>query len=83
MQHGAGVSHPASLPPPTTVSRLPGRPACPAALPAQAALRERGAKELPVLTAPPAGEVKEEAKVPAFKLRCADRAASRVSRCCC
>ncbi len=37
----------------------------------QAALRERGAKELPVLTAPPAGEVKEEAKVPALKLRCA------------
>jgi hypothetical protein len=44
-------------------------PRCRAAQPApQAALRERGAKDLPVLTAPPAGEVKEEAKVPAFKL---------------
>lgn len=77
VQHAAGVSHPASLPPPAAVSRLPGCPAW------QAALRERGAKELPALTAPPAGEVKEEAKVPAFKLRCADRAKSRVSRCRC
>lgn len=50
-------------------------PGCPphthTPLPPQAALRERGAKELPVLTAPPAGTVTEEAKVPAFKLRCA------------
>ncbi|KAI7838902.1 hypothetical protein COHA_007335 [Chlorella ohadii] len=38
-----------------------------------AALRERGAKELPVLTAPPAGEVKEEAKVPALKLSGAEK----------
>lgn len=49
-------------------SRMPPPPT---PLPPQAALRERGAKELPVLTAPPAGTVTEEAKVPAFKLRCA------------
>ena len=48
----------------------PGPLPSPPRAPAQATLRERGAKEL-ALSSRPEGAAREEAKVPAFKLRCA------------